>query len=118
MNAAIFGFLPTIGSVLFPVHVRATGYNFAHTSAQSWLGGLTPVLVSAINYRLQQSAAPAAPSIYLVSGIFLTVCACISLIALAIMWRMFPQTNKDPPGSTSPQSVLPVTEKAPAAAAM
>jgi hypothetical protein len=72
--------------MLFPVHVRATGYNFAHTAAQSWLGGLTPVVVSALQVALS--------SVYLVTGVYLTVAALISLTALSIMWRKFPQTNK------------------------
>jgi hypothetical protein len=96
LNASIFGWLPTIGCRLFPVHIRATGYNFAHTAAQSWLGGLTPVIISAIALRLQQDAAlPGA--IYIVTGLYLTACAGISLVALAVMWRKFPQTNKDGP---------------------
>lgn len=93
LNASIFGWLPSIGSQLFPVHVRASGYNFAHTSAQSWLGGLTPVIISAIALRLQQSAGTAR-GIYLVTGAYLTVCAVISLGALAVVWKLFPHINK------------------------
>lgn len=93
LNASIFGWLPSIGSQLFPVHVRASGYNFAHTAAQSWLGGLTPVIISALALRLQQSAGTA-HGIYLVTGGYLTVCAVISLGALAVMWRLFPHINK------------------------
>lgn len=112
LNATIFGWLPSIGSMLFPVHVRATGYNFGHTAAQSWLGGLTPVIISAIALRLQQSGSSAgAVSVYLVTGVYLTACAIISLIALVLMWRMFPQTNKDTAGSHVAQTPLPVTEK-------
>ncbi len=92
LNASIFGWLPSIGSQLFPVHVRATGYNFAHTAAQSWLGGLTPVIISAIALRLASAGLPR--TIYLVTGAYLAVCAFISLGALAIMWRMHPYINK------------------------
>ena len=95
LNATIFGWLPTIGSLLFPVHVRATGYNFAHTAAQSWLGGLTPLIISGLDWRLQQTSGLPG-SIYLVTGLYLTGCAVISLVALTIMWRLFPQTNRDP----------------------
>jgi hypothetical protein len=108
LNASIFGWLPTIGSLLFPVHVRATGYNFAHTAAQSWLGGLTPVIISGINFRLEGSTAMAG-AIYLVTGVYLTACAAVSLVALWIMWRTFPQTNRDPPSAAKAASHLPVT---------
>lgn len=123
LNASIFGWLPSIGSLLFPVYVRATGYNFAHTAAQSWLGGLTPLIISAIALRLQQGGAPTG-SIYLVTGLYLTACAVISIVALGVMWRLFPQTNRDAgaAGSRAQQGVLlPVSDKpsaaAPAAAA-
>lgn len=108
LNASIFGWLPTIGSLLFPVHVRATGYNFAHTAAQSWLGGLTPLIISGINLRLQRSTAMTG-AIYLVTGVYLTVCAAVSLVALWTMWRMFPQTNRDPPSAAKGTSHLPVS---------
>jgi hypothetical protein len=111
MNASIFGWLPTIGSLLFPVHVRATGYNFAHTAAQSWLGGLTPLIISGINLRLQRSTAMTG-AIYLVTGVYLTLCAAVSLVALWIMWRMFPQTNRDPPSAAKAKSHLPVSNTA------
>jgi hypothetical protein len=108
LNASIFGWLPSIGSLLFPVHVRATGYNFGHTAAQSWLGGLTPVIISAIALRLQQSGAQSG-AMYLVTGLYLTACAIISLAALAVMWRLFPQTNRD--RCQEPPPALPVAGK-------
>ena len=108
LNASIFGWLPSIGSQLFPVHVRASGYNFAHTSAQSWIGGLTPVIISAIALRLQ--SAGVARGIYLVTGAYLTVCAIISLSVLVVMWRLHPYINKGAARSDSKaelQSALP-----------
>ncbi|WIA20600.1 hypothetical protein OEZ85_004984 [Tetradesmus obliquus] len=89
LNASIFGFIPTIGNNLFPVHVRATGFNFVHTASQSWLGGLSPLIITALQL--------ATGNTFFTTGIYLTVAAVISLCACAGLWRWYPATNRTPP---------------------
>jgi hypothetical protein len=65
------------------------GFNFVHTASQSWLGGLSPLIITALQL--------ATGNTFYVTGVYLTVAASISLCACVWLWCWYPATNKTPP---------------------
>jgi hypothetical protein len=73
-------------SAIYPPTVRATGFNLAHNMAMSWLGGVSPTIVTAIAMATGRSAVVA-------SGVLIAVSAVVSAIASVGLIFYAPQAN-------------------------
>ena len=83
---------PTASQGIYPVLVRASGFNFSHNVAMGILGGLTPLVVTSIEESMAHNNGDAASSIYSL-GVWLAVGGVSSVIGLvALQWKR-PQSN-------------------------
>ena len=71
--AASFGIYNSLVCELFPTKVRCTGFSFAHNISAGILGGISPYICTLL---IEKTATKFSP------GIYLTVCALISLISV------------------------------------
>eukprot|EP00878_Enallax_costatus_P017013 GHUV01017861.1.p1 GENE.GHUV01017861.1~~GHUV01017861.1.p1 ORF type:complete len:573 (+),score=108.97 GHUV01017861.1:493-2211(+) len=83
--ACVLGVIPATLSCIYPPTVRATGFNLGHNMAMSWLGGVSPTIVTAL--------VAATGKTFLAPGVLLTVSAGISMLAALVLAWYAPQAN-------------------------
>ncbi|KAF8062751.1 kgtP [Scenedesmus sp. PABB004] len=83
----VLGLIPATCSSFYPASVRATGFNLGHNIAMSWLGGISPTVVTAL--------VAATGRIMVSPGILLTVAAAVSAAATLVLIRVVPAANRN-----------------------
>jgi MHS family proline/betaine transporter-like MFS transporter len=87
----VLGVIPAACSVIYPPAVRTTGFNLGHNASMSWLGGLSPTIVTAL-----APIAAAAGNKFLAPSVLLVAAAGASLAAGVMLMWYAPAANKRP----------------------
>lgn len=87
MVAYTMGVLPAICSNIYPAGVRISGFNFAYNFGIMSFGGLTPLIMTAIQTNSK--------SIFIGPGIWMSCMAVVTIVSCLILLKRFPATNKD-----------------------
>ncbi|WIA20646.1 hypothetical protein OEZ85_005024 [Tetradesmus obliquus] len=82
----VLGVVPATCSSIYPATVRSSGFNLAHNMAMSWLGGVSPTIVTAL--------VAATGSAVLAPGLLLVVAAVVSMVAALALLKYAPAANK------------------------
>uniref|UniRef100_A0A383VN35 Major facilitator superfamily (MFS) profile domain-containing protein n=1 Tax=Tetradesmus obliquus TaxID=3088 RepID=A0A383VN35_TETOB len=82
----VLGVVPATCSSIYPATVRSSGFNLAHNMAMSWLGGVSPTMVTAL--------VAATGSAVLAPGLLLVVAAVVSMVAALALLKYAPAANK------------------------
>ena len=81
---------PVIGLALYPVEVRASGYNLAHNIVMGLLGGLSPMTITSM--ELSPSFYGSRESVYTIV-VWMAAAGGASLVGCAVAWWRQPQAN-------------------------
>jgi len=84
----VLGIIPASCSPIYPASVRTTGFNLAHNMSMSWLGGLSPTIVTALTAVTGNK--------FMSPTVLLVAAAGVSLIAGLILIWYSPASNKTP----------------------
>eukprot|EP00879_Flechtneria_rotunda_P018557 GHRR01019471.1.p1 GENE.GHRR01019471.1~~GHRR01019471.1.p1 ORF type:complete len:249 (+),score=54.38 GHRR01019471.1:262-1008(+) len=86
MTGYTMGILPAICSSIYPAGVRISGFNLGYNLGMTVFGGLTPLIMTAI----QTSTG----SIFVGPGLWMTGMAVISVACSVLLIKKYPLTNK------------------------
>jgi len=101
----VLGIVPATCSSIYHASVRATGFNIAHNISMSWLGGVTPTVITALVAATGSNA--------LAPGIVMTCAAVASLLAAVVLLKYAPAANKSVDVGRAAQPAAAVNSKLP-----
>uniref|UniRef100_A0A383VPF9 Major facilitator superfamily (MFS) profile domain-containing protein n=1 Tax=Tetradesmus obliquus TaxID=3088 RepID=A0A383VPF9_TETOB len=88
----VLGGVPATCSSIYPATVRSSGFNLAHNMAMSWLGGVSPIIVTAL--------VAVTGSTMMAPGLLLLAAAVISMAAALALLKYAPASNTSLPATT------------------
>eukprot|EP00775_Hariotina_reticulata_P009249 gene9249-9415_t len=101
----VLGIVPATCSSIYHASVRASGFNIAHNISMSWLGGVTPTVITAL--------VAATGSDVLAPGITLTCAAVVSMLAAFVLLKYAPAANRSVDTDSTAQPAAAVNNKLP-----